>query len=263
MFPDLSCSLASHITKGTPGPNGRTLVKKPRLIPDAMGLVRQIAIFVLALSFTTFVAFFGRLPVFRYRTLLLPTPENFADARCCRHTPIGFLHRLIWIHIPNGLAAVDKYVTDGRLGSSLSRTGHYLMHEKHPIVLVCAAFDFLGSSCLPVFHTRDFALPFSVSRVGIKEFSIPESAARSFGGGFRSSSQWLLSWTDGVYLHVFSPQLLQVNTQYTANPNPPDRSSSSSFSSSQNSSSSCPPSPSSPPPSLPFQPCTSTTSSSP
>lgn len=30
-----------------------------------MGALRNVALFVLALSFVTFVAFFGRLPVFR------------------------------------------------------------------------------------------------------------------------------------------------------------------------------------------------------
>lgn len=55
---------------------------------------------------------------------------------CIRKTPIGFVHRVIWIHIPNGLAAVDQRLTGGRVSRSLYRTGDYLMNEANPVVLV-------------------------------------------------------------------------------------------------------------------------------
>ncbi|KAF7502819.1 hypothetical protein GJ744_005032 [Endocarpon pusillum] len=114
-------SLGTPLEGGRPSlaPYGRSPV--PPLEPDldlsAMGIVRQIGLAVLAISFAVFVSFFGSLPVFR-------------------RTPIGFLHRLIWFHIPNGLAVIDRYLTRGRVGMNLRRTGHYLMHEKHPIVLI-------------------------------------------------------------------------------------------------------------------------------
>jgi palmitoyltransferase ZDHHC4 len=53
-----------------------------------------------------------------------------------RRTPIGFLHRLLWVYLPNGLSAVDQRLTGRRITRSLARTGNYLMNEKHPLVLV-------------------------------------------------------------------------------------------------------------------------------
>ncbi|KAG8423567.1 palmitoyltransferase swf1 [Metarhizium acridum] len=79
--------------------------------------LKWVVTFVLALSFAVFVTFFGRLPVFR-------------------RTPIGLLHRLIWIHIPNLLLSVDNRLTSGRITRSLSRFGHFIMHERHPAVVI-------------------------------------------------------------------------------------------------------------------------------
>jgi hypothetical protein len=53
-----------------------------------------------------------------------------------RHTPIGSLHRVLWIHTPNLFYRVDSTITGGRFSSSFSRLGQYLLYEKHPIVLV-------------------------------------------------------------------------------------------------------------------------------
>ncbi|KAG5995319.1 hypothetical protein E4U52_000132 [Claviceps spartinae] len=72
---------------------------------------------VLAVSFAVFVTFFGRLPALR-------------------RTPIGFLHRLIWIHVPNLLLSVDRKLTSGRITSSVSRFGHFLMHDRHPSIVI-------------------------------------------------------------------------------------------------------------------------------
>lgn len=54
-----------------------------------------------------------------------------------RKTPIGVVNRLIWVKIPSGLLALDVTVTGGKMSSGLKRIGHYLMHENHPIVMVC------------------------------------------------------------------------------------------------------------------------------
>ena len=53
-----------------------------------------------------------------------------------RKTPIGFLHRLLWITIPAFSRQADVHLTGGRLGPALQRLGHYLMDENHPLVLV-------------------------------------------------------------------------------------------------------------------------------
>ena len=54
-----------------------------------------------------------------------------------RNTPIGALHRVIWIRIPKVFGYIDRLVTRGRVGRWASSSGNYLLHEKHPIVLVC------------------------------------------------------------------------------------------------------------------------------
>ena len=53
-----------------------------------------------------------------------------------RKTPIGFLHRLLWLTIPAFFRQADVRLTGGRLGPALHRLGHYLMDENHPLVLV-------------------------------------------------------------------------------------------------------------------------------
>ncbi|KHN99100.1 palmitoyltransferase swf1 [Metarhizium album ARSEF 1941] len=73
--------------------------------------------FVFVVSFAVFVTFFGRLPIFR-------------------RTPIGLLHRLIWIHIPNTLLSIDNRLASGRVTRSLSRVGDLVMHERHPTVVI-------------------------------------------------------------------------------------------------------------------------------
>ncbi|KAF2202825.1 palmitoyltransferase swf1 [Delitschia confertaspora ATCC 74209] len=82
-----------------------------------MAFARNIAIFTISVSFLTFVAFFGRLPALR-------------------NTPIGFLHRLLAIHIPRALRVIDICFTDGRITGGTSRLGYHLMYESHPLVLI-------------------------------------------------------------------------------------------------------------------------------
>ncbi|KAL2058938.1 hypothetical protein ABVK25_000230 [Lepraria finkii] len=83
-----------------------------------MNAFKKTAAAVLLLSFIVFVALFGRLPALR-------------------KTPIGWLHRLLWIALPGFFRKADSYVTGGRLGPAFRRWGHYLMDENHPLVLSC------------------------------------------------------------------------------------------------------------------------------
>jgi hypothetical protein len=62
-----------------------------------------------------------------------------------RKTPIGFLHRVLWIHIPHGLARLDLLLLGGRLVPSCQKFGRYIAYENHPLVLVS---DFRQSLCL-------------------------------------------------------------------------------------------------------------------
>jgi hypothetical protein len=57
-----------------------------------------------------------------------------------RHTPVAWLNKLILIHIPNGVLALDRLVTGGRFTSSLYRCGSFVVYDRHPTVLVS---DFL------------------------------------------------------------------------------------------------------------------------
>ncbi|KAF2680889.1 palmitoyltransferase swf1 [Lentithecium fluviatile CBS 122367] len=82
-----------------------------------MAFARAIAIFTITVSLLTFVAFFGRLPAFR-------------------NTPIGFLHRLLVLHIPSALRNLDIKLTNGRITNGGARLGHYLMNDKHPVVMI-------------------------------------------------------------------------------------------------------------------------------
>lgn len=84
-----------------------------------MGIIAKIAAFVLFVTFMTFVAFFGRIPALR-------------------RTPIAWMYKAIWVYIPNGVLGLDRLVTGGRLTSSLSRFGNYMLYDKHPTILVRA-----------------------------------------------------------------------------------------------------------------------------
>ncbi|KAB5542947.1 DHHC zinc finger domain-containing protein [Coniochaeta sp. 2T2.1] len=94
-----------------------------------MGVLAKIAAGILAISFMTFITFFGRLPIFR-------------------NTPIAWLHRLIWIHLPNLFSAIDQRLTGGRITRYTSRTFNYLMYDKHPTILIFFLLLLLGSQYL-------------------------------------------------------------------------------------------------------------------
>ena len=67
----------------------------------------------------------------------------FSDS--ARKTPIGYLHRLIWIHIPSLLNVLDAAITGGRAARAGAQTGHYLMKEKHPLVMVKILNDWINT----------------------------------------------------------------------------------------------------------------------
>lgn len=82
-----------------------------------MGVLRNILLAVLLLSFLTFVALFGQLPALR-------------------KTPIGWLRRLLCIHTPNLLKHLDHAATGGHVTRRSVRLGTYLFYEQNPVVLV-------------------------------------------------------------------------------------------------------------------------------
>ncbi|KAK4128081.1 zf-DHHC-domain-containing protein [Parathielavia appendiculata] len=82
-----------------------------------MGVIAKIALFALGISFFIFVTFFGRLPALR-------------------RTPIAWLHRLIWVHLPNGAVSLDERLTGRRVTSSCTRFFNYMMYDRHPTVLI-------------------------------------------------------------------------------------------------------------------------------
>lgn len=105
-----------------------------------MGLVslRTAALSVLGISSLVFIALFGRLPIFRYAidvffVLLLQCIDAKLESR---RTPIGFLHRLLWIHIPHGFARLDSILLGGRLVPCCKSFGRYIAYDNHPLVLV-------------------------------------------------------------------------------------------------------------------------------
>jgi len=94
-----------------------------------MGTLKKILIAILILSAVVFCALFGSLPSFR-------------------KTPVGFLNRLIWIKIPGSLYFLDHLATGGRCTWGLQRSGHYLMNENHPLVLIFYMSVVVISECI-------------------------------------------------------------------------------------------------------------------
>ncbi|KAH7312353.1 DHHC palmitoyltransferase-domain-containing protein [Stachybotrys elegans] len=82
-----------------------------------MGTFKILVLIILFISFMVFVTFFGRLPALR-------------------NTPIATLHRLIWVHFPNAVIAADERLSSGKITRSLSRLGRFLMHDRHPTIVI-------------------------------------------------------------------------------------------------------------------------------
>lgn len=78
---------------------------------------KKILLGILVLSIITFISLFGQLPALR-------------------KTPIGWLQRALCLHLPNGMEAVDRRATGGRVTEKSKRLCHYLFYEKNPLVLV-------------------------------------------------------------------------------------------------------------------------------
>ncbi|CUS11564.1 unnamed protein product [Tuber aestivum] len=81
-----------------------------------MGIVRQVGLVILGISFFTFIALFGHVPRLR-------------------STPIGWINRFMWGILPRWLSYLDRRFTGGYIGPLVSGVGKYLMHEKHPVVM--------------------------------------------------------------------------------------------------------------------------------
>ncbi|GFG04454.1 spinocerebellar ataxia type 10 protein domain protein [Aspergillus udagawae] len=94
-----------------------------------MGVLRTVAIAILGVSAFTFVALFGRLPALR-------------------KTPVGLLHRIICIHIPNVLLFLDSHLLGSRLSYCWNRSGTYILHENHPLVLIFFLSLLIAGECM-------------------------------------------------------------------------------------------------------------------
>ncbi|KAK4238011.1 DHHC palmitoyltransferase-domain-containing protein [Achaetomium macrosporum] len=94
-----------------------------------MGTIATIALALLGICFMIFVTFFGRLPALR-------------------HTPIAWLYKLIWVLIPNGAASLDQRISGGKIFTSCSRLGNYLMYDRHPTILIFFLVLLIGGEAL-------------------------------------------------------------------------------------------------------------------
>jgi len=73
-------------------------------------------------------------------------------ANTTRNTPIGALHRVMWIHIPDGFRKVDQRITNGRFSAWIGRLAYTLWNDKHPVVLVSldSTFNVLSTLVYPI-----------------------------------------------------------------------------------------------------------------
>lgn len=106
----------------------------------AMDLIKTLAWLIGTISFVVFIALFGRLPVFR-------------------KTPIGWTHRLLMVHIPNILMGLDRRLTGGRITRSAVQLYNYLMHDRHPVVMVIFILLQAGSEILFIPPASKFISP--------------------------------------------------------------------------------------------------------
>ncbi|KAJ4306002.1 palmitoyltransferase swf1 [Collariella sp. IMI 366227] len=94
-----------------------------------MGALATIALIVLGISFMVFVTFFGRLPALR-------------------NTPIAWLHKILWVHLPNAIVALDQRISNGRITTSCTRFGNYILYDRHPTILIFFLTLLLGGEYL-------------------------------------------------------------------------------------------------------------------
>jgi hypothetical protein len=69
-----------------------------------------------------------------------------------RNTPIGALHRLIWLYIPHGFRSADQRLTNGRLSASILRLAHTLWNDRHPVVMVRKHMSHFAVPFVVIFH---------------------------------------------------------------------------------------------------------------
>ena len=96
---------------------------------SAIEMIKTIAWVVGIVSFVVFKTLFGRLPIFR-------------------KTPIGWTHRLLMVHIPNSLIRLDDTLTGRRLTRTTTSLYNYLMHDRHPVVMIVFILLQSGSELL-------------------------------------------------------------------------------------------------------------------
>jgi hypothetical protein len=114
---------------------GSSLIATLLYTQPAMGAKTLVIGAVLFISFAIFVMFFGRLPALRYESMITYiSMQKLIVSK--RSTPIGFLHRLLAVHLPRGLNALDQRLTNGQMYTSSSRLIRYLLNDRHPTVLV-------------------------------------------------------------------------------------------------------------------------------
>jgi hypothetical protein len=104
-----------------------------------MAGLRVLLFGILAISFLTFVAFFGSLPSLRYvqeRPVRGGQNKKGLTDWASRRTPIGFLHRCLWIYIPRGFKALDKQISGGRISGGAYSCADKVFNDKHPLVTV-------------------------------------------------------------------------------------------------------------------------------
>lgn len=95
----------------------------------AMDIITTLAWVIGSISFIVFIALFGRLPAFR-------------------KTPIGWTHRLLMVHTPNALIRIDGVLTGGRITKNALSLYDYLMHDRHPVVMIIFVLLQSGSEIL-------------------------------------------------------------------------------------------------------------------
>ncbi|PWY64090.1 hypothetical protein BO83DRAFT_411446 [Aspergillus eucalypticola CBS 122712] len=123
-----------------------------------MGAIRTIALVILGISGFVFVALFGRLPAFR-------------------KTPIGWLYRALWIHIPNGLLYLDSWLLNGWLSHCWTCSGSYILHENHPLILIFFSSLMIAGQFhhiwIPILATMPYVLLYA--SVTTKSFITPKN----------------------------------------------------------------------------------------
>jgi palmitoyltransferase len=49
---------------------------------------------------------------------------------------MAWLHKLIWVYIPNAVLRIDQTLTSGRVTGSLAWLYRRLMYDRHPTIVV-------------------------------------------------------------------------------------------------------------------------------